>query len=482
MRHSSNSLLPNARAAGVQSVTRPRPWRVFASLGALSGAVLALSTVAGGQAGPGARTWVGSWAASASSRVEAPTSLRVTPSRVAVPSPTAVEDPVPVLVARVAPAQQLRQAGESPAPVFGRTLRQVVHLSLGGPRLRVVLTNAFGNAPLVIGTAHVGLREGDFGIAGGTLRPLTFAGQTQATIAEGAVVISDPVALTTPDFADVVIDLFVEEPTTAMLSPVTLHAASWQTNLISPAGNFSGAAKFPVELTTAYRRSDGLASASSFFLARVEVDAPAGTGAIVTLGDSITDGTHSGMDANNRWPDHLARRLVAGGVRMGVLNAGIGGNRLLRDGNGPNALARFDRDVLAQTGVTHVVVLEGINDIGQGRERPEPSVADLIAGHRQLIERAHARGLKIYGATLTPFEGANYWTKEGEAKRQALNEWIRTGKAYDAVLDFDAVIRDPAQPTRAKRQFDPGDHLHLTAAGYQAVAAAIDLNLFRGVR
>jgi lysophospholipase L1-like esterase len=152
---------------------------------------------------------------------------------------------------------------------------------------------------------------------------------------------------------------------------------------------------------------------------------------------------------------------------------------VLEDGNGPNALARFDRDVLTQTGVTHVIVLEGINDIGQARSNPSPSAADLIAAHRQLIARAHARGLKIYGATLTPFEGANYWTPEGEAKRRALNEWIRTSREYDAVFDFDAAIRDPAHPTKARSAFDPGDHLHLTAAGYEAAAAAIDVSLFR---
>jgi lysophospholipase L1-like esterase len=167
------------------------------------------------------------------------------------------------------------------------------------------------------------------------------------------------------------------------------------------------------------------------------------------------------------------------GMRMGVLNAGIGGNRLLNDGTGPSALARFDRDVLAQSGVTHVIVLEGINDVGRALQNPTPSAADLIAAHRQMIERAHSRGLKIYGATLTPFEGASYWTAEGEAKRETLNEWIRTAKAYDAVLDFDAAVRDPNHPTKTLAQYDAGDHLHLNAAGYQAVAKAIDLSLFR---
>ena len=161
-----------------------------------------------------------------------------------------------------------------------------------------------------------------------------------------------------------------------------------------------------------------------------------------------------------------------------MLNAGIGGNRILADGTGPRALARFDRDVLAQPGVTHVVVLEGINDIGQARRNPAPGAEDLIAAHRQMIDRAHARGLRVFGATLTPFEGAGYWTAEGETKRQALNEWIRTSRAYDAVFDFDAVVRDPTRPTMVSSKYDAGDHLHLNAAGYEALANAIDLSVF----
>ena len=164
---------------------------------------------------------------------------------------------------------------------------------------------------------------------------------------------------------------------------------------------------------------------------------------------------------------------------MAVLNAGIGGNRVLTDGVGPSALARFDRDVVAQPGITHVVILEGINDIGQARQNPSPSAAELIAAHQQMIARARARGLKVYAATLTPFEGANYWTPDGEAKRQALNQWLRTSKAYDAVFDFDAAVRDPSHPTKTLPQYDPGDHLHLNAAGYEAMAKTIDLALFR---
>ena len=221
-------------------------------------------------------------------------------------------------------------------------------------------------------------------------------------------------------------------------------------------------------------------SGAWFLLACVEVTAPANTLAVVAFGDSITDGARSTSDANNRWPDHLARRLAARkGTGVAVLNAGISGNRVLGDGAGVSALARFDRDALMQTGVTHVIVMEGINDIGLARNAASPTVEDLIAGHKQLIERARARGLKVYGATLTPFEGAFYYTPEGEAKRQALNKWIRSSGAYDGVIDFDQITRDPAAPTQILPAYDSGDHLHPGDAGYKAMGDAVDLALFK---
>jgi lysophospholipase L1-like esterase len=247
-------------------------------------------------------------------------------------------------------------------------------------------------------------------------------------------------------------------------------------NYVSAPGNHAGATTFPIAATTAYRRGDGLPSASSFFLGRIEVTANAGV--LVAFGDSITDGTQSGLDANRRWPDLLAARLASAGTRLSVVNGAIGGGRVLEDGVGPNALARFDRDVLAQPGVRYVTVLEGINDIGVSGAKASPSVANLIAGHRQLIDRAHAHGLRVYGATLTPFEGAAYFTPEGEAKRQALNDWIRKSGAYDGVIDFDAAVRDPAKPSRSRPDFDSGDHLHPSPAGYQAMAASINVALF----
>jgi lysophospholipase L1-like esterase len=363
----------------------------------------------------------------------------------------------------------------APLPVLNnQTMRQIVRTSLGGDRVRVVLTNVYGTAPLAIGAAHVGLREKDAAIKGGSSRALTFSGNPAITIPPGSVMVSDPVALTVSPLAELAIDVYLPGNAAETSSPLTVHAGtgSLQTNYISPPGNHAAAATMPVKETTL----------AWLFLARVEVTAPQGVGAIVTLGDSITDGSQSTANTNNRWPDHLARRLAGQNIRMGVLNAGFSGNRILEDGTAVSALARFDRDVLAQTGATHVIVLEGINDIGMAREKPSPSAADIIAGHRQLIERARAQGLKVYGATLTPFEGAFYWSPEGEAKRKTVNEWIRTSKAYDGVIDFDAAVRDPDNPTKVLPKFDPGDHLHANDAGYEAMANAINLDLFRAAR
>jgi len=315
----------------------------------------------------------------------------------------------------------------------------------------------------------VALRDKDTAIVSRSSRPLKFSASASTTVPSGAIIVSDPVDLPVPATSDLVVDVYVPGDTLTSGSPLTMHTGANQTSFVSSTGNYAGADSFPVATTTG----------SWFVLARVEVSAPAGAGAIVALGDSITDGTRSTPNTNHRWPDLLAKRLAeANGPRMAVMNAGIAGNRVLLDNAGPNALARFDRDVLSQTGVTHVIVMEGINDIGQGRSNPLPSAADLIGAHRQLIVRAHARGLKIYGATLTPFEGAAYFTAEGEAKRSALNEWIRTSKEYDAVIDFDAAVRDPGHPTKFLSQYQSGDNLHPSDAGYQAMADSIDLSLF----
>jgi lysophospholipase L1-like esterase len=246
---------------------------------------------------------------------------------------------------------------------------------------------------------------------------------------------------------------------------------------VSEPGNHSGTASLPTAATTP----------NWFVVHRVEVAAPESVGGLVTFGDSITDGTRSTPNTNNRWPDHLVRRMLTQTppLRMGVMNAGIAGNRVLSDANfqsGINALARFEHHVAAQPGVTHVIFMEGINDIGQARDNPTPSAEDVIAGHKQIIEKAHARGLKIFGATLTPFYGAAYYTEAGEAKRQAVNEWIRTSKAYDGIVDFDRVTRDPSDPKKFLAAYDSCDHLHPSDAGYKAMADAIDLGWFKPER
>jgi lysophospholipase L1-like esterase len=378
----------------------------------------------------------------------------------------------PVAASSQPPAPGQPQAlGAVSTSINNQTLRQIVHTSIGGQRVRVVLTNAFGTRPLAIGGAHVALREKGGAIVAGSNRPLTFGGAQTTTIPPGALLVSDGVNLAVPALGDVAIDVYFPGDTRATSSPLTVHSGARQTNYLSSTGNHLGSRELPGATTTS----------AWFFIARVDVVAPGRAGAIVALGDSITDGFNSTPDTNNRWPDHLARRLSATGGRVGVLNLGIDGNRVLMDGAGVSALARFDRDVLAQAGVTHVIVLEGINDLGIGAlfmDGPRPTTPELIAGHRQLIARARSRGLRIFAATLLPYEGTTfpgYWTPEGETIRQAFNQWLRTSKEYDGIVDFDAVIRDPSQPTKMLPRFDSGDHLHPSDAGYQAMAEGLDL-------
>jgi lysophospholipase L1-like esterase len=353
-----------------------------------------------------------------------------------------------------------------------QTLRQIVRTSVGGSRLRVVLSNAFGTAPLTIGAAHVALRDKEDAIQTGRGSALTFSGRPSVTIPAFAIVYSDPVSLAAPALAQLAIDVYLPG-TTNTPAPLTMHGSAFQTNYISETGNHAGATKLPTVATTR----------SWFVLSRVEISSSDTAGAIVAFGDSITDGAASTADANSRWPDVLAQRLLSKPTpaKIGVLNAGIGGNRVISEGtygSGINALARFDIDALSHPGVTHVIVMEGINDIGNARQNPMPTAEDLIAAHKQLIARAHGRGVKIVGATLTPFWGANYYTEVGEAKRQALNEWIRTSKAYDGVVDFDKATRDPADPKKLQAAYDSCDHLHPSDAGYKAMAESIDVNLF----
>ena len=351
------------------------------------------------------------------------------------------------------------------------SLRQIVHTSVGGDEVRVRLST-YGQGALTIGAAHIARRADGAAIVPESDRTLTFGGEASITIPPGATVISDPVALQVPALAQLAVTIYVPGPT----GPATWHFLGLQTSYISPEGDFTGSIAMPVAATTLGR----------FWLAGVEVAASRQTGAIAAFGDSVTDGAGSSLNGNNRWPDYLARQLLArpGDQRMGVLNQSISGNRLLHDGIGPNGLERFDRDVLAQTGVTDVIVLLGNNDIwvGEGLFPSEAvSAEQIIQGHQQLIRRAHARGLAIYGATLTPMQGfvPDVVFPAVEAKRQAVNVWIRTSGEYDAVIDFDAVTRDPDVPGRLLPAFDSGDHLHPNDAGYEAMGKAIDLQLFR---
>ena len=360
----------------------------------------------------------------------------------------------------------------------GQTLRLIVHTSLKGDQVRVRLSNQFGTTPLTIGGVAIGLRQSGAAVIPGTNHLAAFSGMRSITIPAGALAVSDPVELRLPPGADLAVSIFIAHS----IGPATVHALALQTSYASGSGDFTdrdAAAVFDKTMQ------------SWPFLTAVEVHAT-GAHAVVTFGDSITDGYKSTQDANHRWPDHFAGRLIASGHKVAVVNEGISGNRMYFDGTadrpifGPNGLSRFDRDVLAAPGVTHIVVLLGINDIGQAGafKLPEQEVSadQLIAGYRQLIARSHALGKKIIGATLTPFDTFNvapgYFSEAGEAKRQAVNAWIRTAKEFDGFIDFDAAVRDPAHPSRFLPAYDSGDHLHPNDAGYQAMAEAVDLKMF----
>ena len=355
-----------------------------------------------------------------------------------------------------------------------QTLRHVTHVSIGGDRVRVRLSNAYGAQPLVIGAAHVALHSTAASIVPGSDRALTFGGQSSITIPSNGLVLSDPVQLDVPALGDLAVSIYVPGTT----GPTTWHQLGMQTTYVSPPGNFTATTAMPVATT----------EQSRFWLADVEVLAPRKIDAVVMLGDSITDGYASTPDANHRYPDFLSQRLNGkrSHHKMAVLNEGISGNRVLHDIFGPNQSARYDRDVAAQAGVTHVIVLEGINDIGlPGVFVPASetvSAAEIIAGLHQLIERAHVRGLKIFGGTLTPFKGtifAGYYSPAKEAKRQAVNQWIRSSGEFDAVIDFDLATQDPSDPARLLPAYDSGDHLHPNDIGYKAMADFVDLSLFR---
>ncbi len=353
------------------------------------------------------------------------------------------------------------------------TFREIVHVSLGGSSVRIVISNEFGAESLTLGGAQVALSTGSGTVQAGHSAAVTFSGHPGIVIPAGALVISDPVSLKLPARSDLAVSLFFPAQ---KLTTLTIHPFADSTNYLA-SGDRTAAASMP-----------GAHEISEWhFLKGVDVDPSPGKGqhaAIVAFGDSITDGAASSRDANLRWPDVLAKRLQAdkatGG--LGVLNEGIGGNRVLHDGAGPNALARFDRDVIAQAGVKYLIVMESINDIGSARSPDHPrdpvTAEDLIAGLSQLATRAHLHGIKIFGATLTPYVGAGYESPAGEQMRQAVNQWIRTTRELDGVIDFDKVTRDPGKPAVYLPAYDSGDHLHPSDAGYKAMGAAIDLKLF----
>ncbi|MEO8592386.1 MAG: SGNH/GDSL hydrolase family protein [Candidatus Solibacter sp.] len=390
----------------------------------------------------------------------------------------AVPPVVPPATATVPPAaprppQAGRGAGPNasnlPASFADQTVRQIVHVSLGGRRVRVELSNAAGAPPLEVGAAHLAIHKGGGEIAGGSDRVLTFGGSASIIIQPGVLVVSDPVELEVAPLAHLAISLYLPRETGAP----TNHNIGLHTAYIAK-GNVAGAASLP-DATTMF---------AYVWLSSVDVAAEDDAFTVVAYGDSITDGYATTRDADTAWPYLLARRLSANKAtrHAGVVNQGISGNQVLRDGAGLSALARFERDVLSRPGVKWVILLEGINDINiRGRaDGPGALTAEeLIWGYRQIIARSHAAGIKVMGATIMPEEGVPTASERGEGIRQAANQWIRAKGNFDAVVDFDAVVRDPQRPAHIKAEFDPGDHIHPNDAGNQAMADAFDLRVFR---
>lgn len=368
-----------------------------------------------------------------------------------------------------APFAPMREIGVP--DVENATLREIVHTSLAGSALRVRLTNEFGAEPLTVQAADVAVSAGNGAIQPETDHALTFGGKSSIVIPPGALALSDPIQMTTPAFTNLAISIYIPAQ---QIGTATYHSDANQISYEQQGDAVSaGSLSSPSEIHSWY------------FLKGVDVE-PANPrdAAVVAFGDSITDGWRSTIDTNHRWPDFLARRLAANTATndLAVLNEGIGGNRILHDGTGPSALARFDRDVLAQAGVKYVIVLEGINDIGRLARPNDPidaiTAGDLEQGLAQLVARAHERGIKVFGATLTPYQGAFYYSAKGEAVREALNQWIRTSGVFDGVIDFDKATQDPSDPLKFLPKYDSGDHLHPSDAGYEAMGNAINLSLF----
>jgi lysophospholipase L1-like esterase len=369
-----------------------------------------------------------------------------------------------------APASLAAPDDFSAAGFDDQTIRDIVWTSAGGQAARISLSNQFGRQPVTFSQVDIGISAGGPFVVPGTTHPVTFAGSTSVTIAPGAAAVSDPVAMIVPAQTDLAVSLYTTGPT----GPATYHSDAQQINYVSASGDYAAsesAAGFTI------------LSQHWYFLDEVDVQAgPAIGGTVVAFGDSITDGYHSTVGANDRWPNDLARRLLVSpfGQVHPVVDEGISGNRILASSDlfGVSAEARFLRDTASVSGARYVILLEGINDIGFTLT----PVARIIAGYEHLIAAAHAAGLKIFGATLTPFQGSGYYSAAGEAERAAINHWIRTSGAFDGVIDFDQVLRDPADPLRLLPAYDSGDHLHPNDAGYQAMADAISAALFQSKR
>jgi lysophospholipase L1-like esterase len=422
-------------------------------LACLFGSLVAcLPHTAGAKADGRKEHWVATWAA-------APQGLRFAMPR---PAPS--------------PAQPGQSNPPSPPPapppaIANQTLRMIVHTSIPGRRACLQLSNAFGTTALEVGAAHIAVRDKGSAIVPGSDRPLTFGGNSSFWIPAGADALSDPVDIEVPRLGDLVISLFI--PGTA--ATPTVHLTALHTTYISQPGDFTGASSF----------ADARTVQMWYWISAVDVEAPSDAGLIVAFGDSVTDGATSTPDTDRSWPAQLAERLAANKATadVAIVNEGITANRLLNDGGGASALARFDRDVLAQPGVKWLILFEGGNDIGFGARpdaQPPDAVTadDVIAAQKQLIDRAHVHGIKVIGATLTPFLGSFLSSDQGETIREAVNQWIRTSGAYDAVIDFDAVVRDPANPKQIRPSFNIRDHLHPNDDGYKAMADSVDLSLF----
>ena len=372
--------------------------------------------------------------------------------------------------------------GASPQPAVERnlsaggfraqTIREIVLTSAGGARIRVRFSNAFGTRPLRVARAAVAVEGDGASLAAGTSTPVYFAGRRSVVIPAGGEATSDTVPLAAGPGEHLAVSVYLAGPT----GPATEHADAQQLGYVA-------AGQHLLAGPGAFRKR----TYSWYFLAGVDVLAPPRIeGAVVALGDSITDGVGTRVNADARWPNDLARRLTAvRGKTLAVVDEGIGGNRVLNAAPccGPSAISRFETDVRDQPGVRDVILLEGVNDIGESQSQgaltaphTNVSVRQIVEGYERIIALAHDAGLRIFGATLTPFEGARYWTPAAEAKRDAVNEWIRSSGAFDGVIDFAAVVSDPQDPDRLDPQFDSGDHLHPNAAGYQAMAASINLS------